>query len=135
MSDILKDYYEALERLKKGKPTIVPKTANINNDTVAIEAGRKKGAIKRLRPLFKDLIDAIDIANAERTKPDNGLKGKLEVLRSDVAKYRSLWEEALTREVSLIKQLWEEREQWAKEKQALTGEKVKSILEKHIKGK
>lgn len=134
MADPLADYYEALERLKKGKPNIVPKGSRINNDTVALEAGRKKGAIKRLRPLFKDLIEAIDCAEAERSKPDDALKERLEALRADVAKYRTLWEEALTREVSLIKQLWDEREQWAKEKAALTSENVTSILGKKLRG-
>ena len=42
MPDILKDYFEALERLKKGKPTNVPKGTRITNDSVSLEAGRKK---------------------------------------------------------------------------------------------
>ncbi|MEK6290834.1 MAG: hypothetical protein V4793_05485 [Paraburkholderia tropica] len=50
MSDAMTDYYAALERLKKRKG------ARINNDTVAIEAGRKKGSIKKSRPLFAQLI-------------------------------------------------------------------------------
>jgi hypothetical protein len=44
-----------------------------------------------------------------------------------VAKYRTLWEEGLTREVSLVKQLWDERQEWSKEEAALTGEKVVAI--------
>lgn len=43
------------------------------------------------------------------------------------ARYRMLWEEALAREVSLVKQLWDEREAWAKEWAALTGGKVTVI--------
>jgi hypothetical protein len=50
------------------------------------------------------------------------------VAKAETAKYRVLWEEALTREVSLVKQLWSERAEWAAEKSALTGEKVSSIL-------
>lgn len=43
----LNDYYAALERLKTNKPIILPKGSTINNDTVAMEAGRKRGSIKR----------------------------------------------------------------------------------------
>lgn len=133
MDSSLADYFDALERLRKGTPKIVPKGARINNDTVALEAGRKKGAIKRIRPIFKDLIDAIDNAEEQRSKPSNAQKERLDNLKADVDKYRKLWEEALTREVSLVKQLWDEREQWAKEKEALTGEKVRSILDKKLR--
>jgi hypothetical protein len=40
----------------------------------------------------------------------------------------------MSREVSLVKQLWEEQKQWAKEKAALTGEKVTSINSKRVRG-
>ena len=43
----LNDYYAALERLKANKPIILPKGSAINNDTVALEAGRKRGSIKK----------------------------------------------------------------------------------------
>ncbi|MFA6121845.1 MAG: hypothetical protein WCT35_07375 [Sideroxydans sp.] len=133
-NNYLADYFDALERLKKGKPKVVPKGSRINNDTVALEAGRKKGAIKRIRPIFKDLIEAIDNAEVELSKPDDSQKERIKNLKADVDKYRNLWEDALTREVSLIKQLWDEREQWAKEKAALTGEKVTSIFGKKLRG-
>lgn len=35
MSDTLITYFEALERLKKGRQTIVPKGTKITNDAVA----------------------------------------------------------------------------------------------------
>lgn len=130
--DILQDYFEALERLKKGRPTNVPKGTKISNDSVSLEAGRKKGTIKRSRPIFKDLIEAIDAASAEQSRPGNEQKERIEDLKAEVVKYRTLWEEALTREASLVKQLWDERQEWAKEKEALTGEKVASILSKKL---
>ena len=43
----LDDYQAALERLKANKPTTLPKGSAINNDTVALEAGRKRGSIKQ----------------------------------------------------------------------------------------
>lgn len=57
---VLNDYYAALERLKANKPTILPKGSAINNDTVALEAGRKRGSIKKSRHAV--LIEAIEQA-------------------------------------------------------------------------
>lgn len=127
MPDILKDYFDALERLKKGKPIIVSKRAKITNDSVSLEAGRKKGSIKKSRPVFSGLINAIDLAASTEAKPENEARERLDAAKANVDFYRRLWEEALAREVSLLKQLWDEREEWAKERAALTGEKVTLI--------
>ncbi len=127
MADILKDYFEALDRLKNGKPINVPKGTNITNDSVSLEAGRKKGTIKKSRPIFSDLIAAINDAAAERARPADENKSRLAEAKAEAAKYRALWEEALGREVSLIKQLWSERAEWSKERDALTGGKVTPI--------
>ena len=56
----LNDYYAALERLKANKPMVLPKGSAINNDTVALEAGRKRGSIKKSR--HAALIEAIELA-------------------------------------------------------------------------
>ena len=56
----LNEYYAALERLKANKPIILPKGSAINNDTVAMEAGRKRGSIKKSR--HAALIEAIEQA-------------------------------------------------------------------------
>lgn len=135
MSSALSEYFEALERLTKGRPVNVPKGAKITNDNVSMEAGRKKGTIKKSRPVFKELIDAIDTAAAAQAQPLDMTKAALDVAKADAARYRTLWEEAMSREVSLVKQLWEEQRQWAKEKAALTGEKVTSINAKKLRGK
>jgi len=124
MTDILKDYFEALERLKKGKPINVLKGTKITNDSVSLEAGRKKGTIKKSRPIFSDLIEAIDAAAKVETKPGDEMRSKLDEAKDQAARYRVLWEEALAREGSLVKQLWDERDAWAKERAALSGGKV-----------
>lgn len=124
MPDILHDYREALDRLRKGRPINVPKGTKITNDSVSLEAGRKKGTIKRGRPIFKGLIEEIDAVAAELARPADVHRHKIEELKAEVTRYRTLWEEALAREVSLVKQLWDERQEWANEKAALTGEKV-----------
>lgn len=127
MLDILQDYRDALARLIRGKPENVPKGTKITNDSVSLEAGRKKGTIKRSRPIFKDLIDEINAAAAEQLKPEDAQKARIDQLKAEVSKYRTLWEEALTREVSLVKQLWDERQEWSKKEAELTGEKVVTI--------
>jgi hypothetical protein len=127
MPDILKDYFEALERLKRGKTINVPKGTKITNDSVSLEAGRKKGTIKKSRPIFSDLIEAINTAATADGKPQDEMRERLEQAKADAAKYRALWEEALAREVSLVKELWDSREAWAKEREAMTSGKVTPI--------
>lgn len=125
---MLREYFEALGRLKNGKPAIMPKGARITNDSVSLEAGRKKGTIKKSRQIFAELIKAIDAAKEEESKPEDEMRARLDAARAEVTRYRTLWEGALAREVSLLKQLWDEREAWAKERAVLTGGKVTPIL-------
>ena len=107
MSDYLADYYDALDRLVKGKPTVVPKSAKINNDNVALEAGRKKGSIKNSRPAFEPLIDAIVTAKKKASNGTDQDKLKLMKAKDECQKYKGLWEESLAREVSLLHQIAE----------------------------
>ena len=67
MSKTLKNFYDALQRLIDGKPKVITGTYSINNDTVALEAGRKRGTIKKSRPELAELIVAITEAEAVRT--------------------------------------------------------------------
>ncbi len=127
MADILKDYFDALERLKHGKPVNVPKGTKITNDSVSQEAGRKKGTIKKSRPVFCDLIEAINAAANVESKPTDEMRERLDQAKAEAAKYRALWEEALAREVSLVKELWDTREAWAKEREAMTSGKITPI--------
>ena len=124
MPNILAEYFEALERLKKGKPINVPKATRISNDSVSLEAGRKKGTIKKSRPIFSELIEAIDAAARLESAPQDEARKTLDDAKDEVARYRTLWEEALAREVSLVRQLWDERECWKRERAALTGDKI-----------
>ena len=132
MSEILIDYYDALDRLKKGCPIRIAKGSKITNDAVSMEAGRKKGTIKRSRPLFKELIAEIGAAAGIKKKPEELGAQQLLLAKADAKRYRALWEEAVAREVSLVNQLWQERDEWAREKSALTGEKVSSILTRKL---
>lgn len=66
------NYLAALHRLIEGRPKNVPKGSAINKDTVALEAGRKRGSIKKSRADNADLIAEIEAAAAaqkEASKP------------------------------------------------------------------
>lgn len=114
MSDAMIDYYAALDRLSKRKG------ARINNDTVAIEAGRKKGSIKKSRPQFAELIDAIDEANAVSERPKLDATDRLMRAKGDAKYLRAQLDEALGRELSLLRQVFSLR----KELTALRGGSV-----------
>jgi uncharacterized protein involved in exopolysaccharide biosynthesis len=66
MTPTVKEYFSALERLKQNNPERVEKGSQINKDTVALEAGRKRGSIRN-RPGFSGLIEAIGQASSEQS--------------------------------------------------------------------
>jgi hypothetical protein len=117
------DYYEALARLQAGTATRVPKATKITNDAVALEAGRGKGSIKKSRPVFSDLIAAIDAAALEQSQGVNKDIARLDKAKLSAVTYRSELEAALAREVSLLYELYEVKKQLAR----LTGAKVLPI--------
>ncbi|MBP0596886.1 hypothetical protein J8I26_02150 [Herbaspirillum sp. LeCh32-8] len=89
-------YFEALKRLQAaGK--------KINNDTVAIEAGSKKGSIKSGRPSHEALVQAIDAAAA--AAKDARASDPVPGLREDVKGLRQRLDEALEREINLLDEL------------------------------
>ena len=49
---MIDEYYKALDRLIQNKPINVPIGTKINNDTVALEAGRKRGSLKKVVKYF-----------------------------------------------------------------------------------
>lgn len=63
------EYFDALARLQTGRPLRVPKGTKISNDAVALEAGRGKGSIKKSRPAFVGLIQAINDSVAKQSTP------------------------------------------------------------------
>ncbi len=116
----LTDYFDALNRIKNGNPINVRKGIKITNDSVALEAGRKKGSIKKSRDSFSDLINAINIAASEQLKNSNQFEDKLTAARLKAEQYRLELEAALAREISLLYELYETKKQLAK----LTGTNV-----------
>lgn len=123
MSQSLTDYFDALNRLVTDAPQVVPKGTKITNDAVALEAGRGKGSIKKSRPIFADLIVAIDCAAEAQIKARNPEKERMAKLKDSAEDYRSKWEAAIAREVCLLQEVYELKKQIQK----LTGANVLPI--------
>lgn len=93
-------YFEALERLKrKGTP--------ISKDSVALEAGRIRGSIKKSRQSHAALIVAIESAAKEQaeSRPEDPVPA----LRADKAELMARLDAALDREVALLAEIYELR--------------------------
>lgn len=102
---MIEDYYKALDRLISNKPINVEKGTKINNDTVALEAGRKRGTIKKSRPAFDSLIKAIEQAQSEQNLPMEKLKLQKSKYKDDAEDYRQKYEDALKRELMYIEKI------------------------------
>jgi uncharacterized Ntn-hydrolase superfamily protein len=105
MSKALNDYFEALDRLKVNKPINIPKDSKINNDNVALEAGRKKGSIKKSRESFAILIEAINEASKTQNIKTDNRDSKIEKQKDKIEELTELYESSLNRELMLIEQL------------------------------
>lgn len=75
-------YWEAFERLKAGKTKIIDTTSptfKFTKDNVAIEAGKRKGFVKRDR--YPDLCDAISNAEKSRSSVASATSQKADSLK------------------------------------------------------
>ena len=104
----IKDYYAALERLKNNNPIVLhPNTFAINNDTVALETGRKRGSIKASR--YPELIESIKKAEELRTKTGISVtdkhKAKAKKEKNVNKELELKYQASLNREVMLVEQL------------------------------
>lgn len=103
----LNDYYAALERLKANKPNVLPKGSAINNDTVALEAARKRGSIKKSR--HAALVEAIELAAQEvgqnilsPTQQVEKAKSKTKAVKTDYEQLKEDYEKLLEKCNSLL---------------------------------
>jgi len=111
-TETLSDYYAALERLIKRK-----------------EAGRKKGTIKKSRPIYALLIKDIENAALEQSQIHKHYQIKLTQSRNATTELRKQLDEAYAREVSLLAELLETK----RKLHALTGESILPLRRKIIK--
>ncbi len=94
-------YFAALERLKfRGDP--------ISNDAVAMEAGKGRGSIKKLRPAHAELIKEIDKA-IKAAKEVTVASDPLPGLRRDIEGLTRRLDQSLDREIALLNELYELR--------------------------
>lgn len=121
--DNLTEYRTALNRLKDGQPRNVPKGTKITKDAVSLEAGRRKGSIKKSRQAFAQLIAEIEVAAAEQSLTKSGIEQQRERLKSEIKDLRQQLDAALSREMSLVYELFEVKHTLAK----INGSKVVSI--------
>lgn len=104
------EYYNALERLRTNKPEILAKgTYKINNDSVVLEAGNKRGAIKKSRIEFEELITEIkkvaliyNNKDLDKLKKAEALAARYKLERDD---FQSDYHAALNREMMLVRRL------------------------------
>ena len=88
MSKALINLNEALNRLISNTPIRVPKGSKINNDTVALEAGLKRGAVKRSRPELAELLDDIKEAEAKRLGKEYSKQNSKIVMQNEALKLK-----------------------------------------------
>ena len=100
-----KDYFEALDRILSGNPRIVSKYCDINNDQVAIEAGRKRGSIKKSRLSHAKLIAAIEAAKNERKTTGTQSIDKFNKQKKLAISYKEKYHSALNREVMYLNKI------------------------------
>jgi len=103
----LNHYYAALHRLVVNKPIRVPINSKINNDTVALEAGRKRGTIKKSRASFSNLILEINNASQTVTNSFTSSKSHLKQLKYDISEYKEKYHQSLNREIMLLNRVAE----------------------------
>lgn len=129
INDTLHDYFQALERLKLGRPRIVERGSRISNDTVSLEAGRKTGSIKKSRQQFRELILAIHTAAEEQKKPRKEQADKIRKAKQTVESMQTKLDASLERELSLLAELLDTKKQLAR----LTGENVLPLQNEKVK--
>jgi len=131
MSKALINLNEALNRLISNTPTRVPKDSKINNDTVALEAGLKRGAVKRSRPELAELLDDIKEAETKRLGKEYSKKNSKIVMQNETLKLKQQLKELQEKydiQLSQINSLIFENHRLKRENQFLNEENDNKII-------
>lgn len=131
MSKALINLNEALNRLISNTPIRVPKGSKINNDTVALEAGLKRGAVKRSRPELAELLDDIKEAEAKRLGKEYSKNNSKIVMQKETLKLKQQLKELQDKydtQLSQINSLIFENHRLKREIQLLTQENDNKII-------
>lgn len=131
MSKALVNLNEALNRLIINTPIRVSKGSKINNDTVALEAGLKRGAVKRSRPELAELLDNIREAEAKRLGKEYSKKNSKIVMQNETLKLKQQLKELQDKydvQLSQINSLIFENHRLKRENQFLSDENNNKII-------
>lgn len=131
MSKALVNLNEALNRLITNTPIRVPKGSKINNDTVALEAGLKRGAVKRSRPELAELLDNIREAEAKRLGKEYSKKNSKIVMQNEALKLKQQLKELQDKydvQLSQINSLIFENHRLKRENQFISDENNNKII-------
>ena len=126
----LKEFYEALDRLKKGKNVIIPDGYTINKRTVALEAQRDPSSIRNDRKKFDKLREDIEVSKAKFESSKNESKLKLEKLKIQRDEYKEKYRNVLARELMLIERINELEKELKKKPENLSGIKLTDLINK-----
>lgn len=131
MSKALVNLNEALNRLITNTSIRVPKGSKINNDTVALEAGLKRGAVKRSRPELAELLDNIREAEAKRLGKEYSKKNSKIVMQNEALKLKQQLKELQDKydvQLSQINSLIFENHRLKRENQFISDENNNKII-------
>ena len=103
----LDHYFDALERLIANKPINVPQGSKIGNDIVALEAGRKRGSIKKSRKSQALLVEAIEQAKNRHISPTGFSAASVKKQKARANDYKEKYHRALNREVNYLNKIAE----------------------------
>jgi len=101
------EYRAALQRLIDDTPQILARGGKINNDTVALEAGRTRGSIKKSRSEFSRLIDEIKAAASRSNtgQPDDRLRSadaKIKMISQELSRLKQEHSALLSKYLSIL---------------------------------
>ena len=101
----LADYFDVLERLKNNTTINLPKGSKINKDAVSLEAGRKRGSIKKGREEFLELIKAIEEAENRANAPKIQYEKLLKKYKVQKKENKRLEEDIANRELMMLERI------------------------------
>lgn len=103
-----------MNTMPANRPTTLPKGSAINNDTVALEAGRKRGSIKKSRNAA--LVEEIELAAQQAgqnilspTQKIEKAKTKTKAVKTDYEQLKEDYEKLLEKMNSLLLENFELR--------------------------
>ncbi|WP_283183498.1 hypothetical protein [Pseudomonas svalbardensis] len=112
LTSTLLPYYEALNRLVENKTLIVPAGSKITLNSVALEAGKSEGSIKKSRPVYRALIEEIKVrarqqmeARAPGSFKVSEAKDKASKEKATADSFKEMYKAGLARELMLLMQL------------------------------